>query len=152
MQQRQVRLPDQIHAQLIAETEHTGIGYPAVLARVILIERIHKGNLESLVAIAHSKAKEHRVSAKGPRITLRLSEYNEKAISEAVKSIALSFNQFVKAIMIERYGSLREKDDMSYLGQNWIGFGPPAQEHPGCCCDQTGSEEVDIGSSEREPN
>lgn len=103
MNQKQVRLSDQIHLKLTAEAIHTGVGQAAVLARMIVIERIHKGNLEPLVVLAHSKAKEHLVEVDGPRLTFRLSEANEKTISEAMESISLNFSRFVKAIMIERY-------------------------------------------------
>lgn len=98
---KSVRLPTKIYEKLVAEAAQTGAGKPAVLARMIVIERVRKGKLEPLAEMIKNKI---QISLYDPKFNIRLSEDQLPSVNAAVQTAAGgSFSSLVQAILIERY-------------------------------------------------
>ena len=98
---KNVRLPEKLHTALTEEALRTGIGQPSVMARMIIVERLNKGDLGPLAKIASTKP---HIYMYDPRISIRLSEANmEKVNSAATEVSGGNFSGLVQAILIERY-------------------------------------------------
>ncbi|WP_041533012.1 hypothetical protein [Pelobacter propionicus] len=101
---RNIRLPLSIYEKLCDEAQRRGTSKPAVMARMVLVERLG-GNisLDSLVNIASQKIS---ITTADPRFSIRLNEDYAKIVDAAMEVVSPgNFSKLVQVVLIERYGS-----------------------------------------------
>ncbi len=101
---RNIRLPLGIYEKLCDEAQRRGTSKPAVMARMVLVERLG-GNisLDSLVNIASQKIS---ITTADPRFSIRLNEDYAKIVDAAMEVVSPgNFSKLVQVVLIERYGS-----------------------------------------------
>jgi hypothetical protein len=100
--QKQVRIPLGLYEPLVEESSRSGVGQPAVMARMILSERLHQGNLEQLSKLITGKKPQIPMDA--PRCTVRLSETLSKLIDTAAEQVSDGcFTSLLRVVLTERY-------------------------------------------------
>lgn len=99
--QKTIRVPEVHSALLEEEAKGMGIGKPAVLLRMIIIERLKRGDLDLLAAHADERP---AITAASPRLGVYFTEAEMKTVDKAAKKVSAGeFNAFVRAILTEHY-------------------------------------------------
>lgn len=103
MNRKDVRLPDKVHSFLVAEALRTGTVQPAVMARLLVMERLNQGNLELLAR--QTKEYQETFSLSGSqKMMLRLSDSDMKRIETAAKVVSGgNFSGLIQAVLLEKY-------------------------------------------------
>lgn len=122
---KDIRLPEKIHSFLVAEAQRTGITQPAVVARLLVMERLNQGNLELLAR--QTKEYQETFSLSGSqKMMLRLSDSDMKIIETAAKVVSGgNFSGLIQAVLLEKYietptGTTQLKSDKNTITSNHV--------------------------------
>lgn len=98
------RIPQKLLFPAIKEATRRGIGKPSVFLRMVVLERIRQGDIESLVDLAAGRI-ELRGSAT-ERVNIRFSKDSFQEVTIAADAVSGgNISALVVAILLERYAA-----------------------------------------------